>query len=186
MTSGTTASTAWPLLRQDYFQVYRLQRSVPEMAVANARMHLKPLVRIAQSADTFRSSASRVTQYACSRATVMPSGGATARRCADTRRRLGHDLTEKGQSGFPQGYGRSATRRPDAVEPAAAASRRRSTRTVIATSRSDRAITEHHSRPSGLPLILAALPEQQSHFRRLSLTACCRGHRDRPERIERQ
>ncbi len=61
MTSGTTASTAWPLLRQDYFQVYRLQRSVPEMAVANARMHLKPLVRIAQSADTFRSSASRVT-----------------------------------------------------------------------------------------------------------------------------
>ena len=25
---------------KDYFQVYRLQRSVPEMAVANARMHL--------------------------------------------------------------------------------------------------------------------------------------------------
>ena len=34
--------------------VYRLQRSVPEMAVANARMHLKPLVRIAQSADRFQ------------------------------------------------------------------------------------------------------------------------------------
>ena len=39
---------------KDYFQVYRLQRSVPEMAVANARMHLKPLVRIAQSADRFQ------------------------------------------------------------------------------------------------------------------------------------
>ncbi|MCQ3971742.1 baeRF3 domain-containing protein, partial [Klebsiella pneumoniae] len=36
----------------------------------------------------------------------------------------------------------------------------------------DRAITEHHSRPSGLPLILAALPEQQSHFRRLSHNDC--------------
>ena len=32
----------------------------------------------------------------------------------------------------------------------------------------DRAIIEHHSRASGLPLILAALPEQQPHFRRIS------------------
>ena len=32
----------------------------------------------------------------------------------------------------------------------------------------DRTILEYHSRPSGLPLILAALPEQQSHFRRIS------------------
>ncbi|HWQ90348.1 MAG TPA: hypothetical protein VN673_01660 [Clostridia bacterium] len=32
----------------------------------------------------------------------------------------------------------------------------------------DRAILEHHSRPSGLPLLLAALPENQSLFRRLS------------------
>jgi hypothetical protein len=32
----------------------------------------------------------------------------------------------------------------------------------------DRAITEHHSRPSGLPLILAALPEYHSPFHALS------------------
>jgi hypothetical protein len=32
----------------------------------------------------------------------------------------------------------------------------------------DDAVLKHHSRPSGLPLILAALPEHQSLFRRLS------------------
>ena len=32
----------------------------------------------------------------------------------------------------------------------------------------DRAVLEHHSRPSGLPLILAALPEHHSLFRPLS------------------
>ena len=32
----------------------------------------------------------------------------------------------------------------------------------------DRAVTEHHSRPSGLPLILAALPEHHHRFREVS------------------
>ena len=32
----------------------------------------------------------------------------------------------------------------------------------------DRAVLEHHSRPSGLPLILAALPEHHDLFRRIS------------------
>lgn len=32
----------------------------------------------------------------------------------------------------------------------------------------DRAVLEHHSRPSGLPLILTALPEHQAVFRRVS------------------
>src|SRR5690606_29359138 len=32
----------------------------------------------------------------------------------------------------------------------------------------DRAVLEHVSRPSGLPLILACLSEHQTHFRRIS------------------
>ena len=32
----------------------------------------------------------------------------------------------------------------------------------------DRAVLEHHSRPSGLPLILAALPEHHNLFRQVS------------------
>ena len=32
----------------------------------------------------------------------------------------------------------------------------------------DRALFEHHSKPTGLPLLLAALPEDQGRFRKLS------------------
>jgi len=157
---------------KDYFQIYRLQRSVPEMAVANSRMHLKPLMRIAQSADRF--------QILClSRDSVRLFEGnrdaldevrlheAVPKTLADA---LGSDLTEKGQSGFPQGYSR-ASERGDPMQVEAGGSgkqaeidrdRDRYFREV------DRTILEHHSKPSGLPLILAALPEQQPHFRRLS------------------
>ncbi|EWC41334.1 hypothetical protein [Stutzerimonas stutzeri] len=159
-----------------YFEVYRLQRSVPEMAVANERMHLKPLVRIAQSADRY--------QILClSRDSVRLFEGnrdaldevrlheAVPRTLADA---LGNDLTDKGQSGFPQGYSR-ASERGDPMQVEAGGSgkqaeidrdRDRYFREV------DRAISEHHSRPSGLPLILAALPEQQPHYRRLSHNEC--------------
>ena len=37
-----------------YFEYFRLQRRVPELAIANDRMHVKPLVRIAQSADRYQ------------------------------------------------------------------------------------------------------------------------------------
>jgi len=162
---------------KDYFQVYRLQRSVPEMAVANARMHLKPLVRIAQSADRF--------QILClSRDSVRLFEGnrdaldevylheAVPKTLADA---LGGDLTEKGQSGFPQGYSR-ASERGDPMQVEAGGSgkqaeidrdRDRYFREV------DRAIIEHHSRASGLPLILAALPEQQPHFASAITRTCC-------------
>ena len=131
-----------------------------------------PLVRIAQSADRF--------QILClSRDSVRLFEGnrdaldevhlheAVPKTLADA---LGGDLTEKGQSGFPQGYSR-ASERGDPMQVEAGGSgkqaeidrdRDRYFREV------DRAIIEHHSRASGLPLILAALPEQQPHFRRIS------------------
>ena len=157
---------------RDYFQFFRLQRRVPEFAVANDRMHVKPLVRIAQSADRY--------QILClSRDSVrLMEGNRDAlddvslhekvpRTLADA---LGTELTEKSQSGFSQGYSR-ASERGDPMQSEAGGSgkqaeidrdRDRFFREV------DRTILEHHSRPSGLPLILAALPEQQSHFRRIS------------------
>lgn len=155
-----------------YFQFFRLQRRVPELAVANDRMHVKPLVRIAQSADRY--------QILClSRDSVRLLGGNrdaldeiplhenVPRTLADA---LGSELTDKSQSGFSQGYSR-ASERGDAMQTEAGGSgkqaeidrdRDRYFREV------DRTILEYHSRPSGLPLILAALPEQQSHFRRIS------------------
>ena len=37
----------------DLFRVYRLQRAVPELAVVADSFHLKPLVRLLQSADSY-------------------------------------------------------------------------------------------------------------------------------------
>jgi hypothetical protein len=156
----------------DYFEVFRLQRSVPELAVANDRMHLKPLLRIAQSADRYQILAITLNSV---RLFEGNRDGIDEVRLGDgvpetLEEALGRDLTEKGQTGFPQGYSRASERGdPMQVESGGAGrqdeidrDRERFFREV------DRAILEHHSRKSRLPLILAALPEHQFHFRKLS------------------
>ncbi|TLX54056.1 hypothetical protein DN826_15870 [Stutzerimonas nosocomialis] len=156
----------------DYFQVFRLQRSVPELAVVNDRMHVKPLVRIAQSADRYQIlcmtlDSVRLFEGTRDGISEVPLAEGVP---ATLEEALGADLTQKGQTGFPQGYGR-ASERGDPMQVEAGGSgkqdeidrdRERFFREV------DRAIIEHHSKPSGLPLILAALPEHQFHFRKLS------------------
>ncbi|HAQ74088.1 baeRF3 domain-containing protein [Stutzerimonas nitrititolerans] len=155
-----------------YFQFFRLQRRVPEFAVANDRMHVKPLVRIAQSADRYHIlclSRDSVRLLGGNRDALdeIPLHENVPRTLADA---LGTELTDKSQSGLSQGFSR-ASERGDAMQVEAGGSgkqaeidrdRDRYFREV------DRTIIEYHSRPSGLPLILAALPEQQSHFRRIS------------------
>ncbi|MGE6529796.1 hypothetical protein ACQKEM_12390 [Pseudomonas sp. NPDC077382] len=156
----------------DYFEVFRLQRSVPELAVANDRMHLKPLLRIAQSADRYQILAitlDSVRLFEGNRDGVdeVQLGEGVPKTVEEA---LGRELTEKGQTGFPQGYSRAGERGdPMQVESGGAGrqdeidrDRERFFREV------DRAILEHHSRKSRLPLILAALPEHQFHFRKLS------------------
>ncbi|MCJ0972809.1 hypothetical protein MST27_05425 [Pseudomonas sp. PS1] len=156
----------------DYFEVFRLQRSVPELAVANDRMHLKPLLRIAQSADRYQILAITLDSI---RLFEGNRDGIDEVKLADgvpktVEEALGRELTEKGQTGFPQGYSRASERGdPMQVESGGAGrqdeidrDRERFFREV------DRAILEHHSRKSRLPLILAALPEHQFHFRKLS------------------
>lgn len=156
----------------DYFEVFRLQRSVPELAVANDRMHLKPLLRIAQSADRYQILAitlDSVRLFEGNRDGIdeVPLADGVPKTIEEA---LGRELTEKGQTGFPQGFGRASERGdPMQMESGGAGrqdeidrDRERFFREV------DRAILEHHSRKSRLPLILAALPEHQSHFRKLS------------------
>ncbi|MGK9065191.1 baeRF3 domain-containing protein [Stutzerimonas chloritidismutans] len=156
----------------DYFDVFRLQRSVPELAVANDRMHLKPLLRIAQSADRYQILAINLDSIRLFEGNrdgideVKLAAGVPK----TIEEALGRELTEKGQTGFPQGYSRASERGdPMQVESGGAGrqdeidrDRERFFREV------DRAILEHHSRTSRLPLILAALPEHQFHFRKLS------------------
>ncbi|MBC8648056.1 hypothetical protein GYM54_21250 [Pseudomonas sp. MTM4] len=157
---------------KDYFEVFRLQRNVPELAVANDRMHLKPLLRIAQSADRYQILAitlDSVRLFEGNRDGVdeVPLAEGVPKTVEEA---LGRELTEKGQTGFAQGYGR-ASERGDAMQVESGGAgrqdeidrdRERFFREV------DRAILEHHSRKTRLPLILAALPEHQSHFRKHS------------------
>lgn len=157
---------------RDYFEVFRLQRGVPELAIAGERMHITPLLRIAQSADRFQIlclTRDSVRLFEGNRDAIdeIELHAQVPRTLADA---LGQELTDKGQSGFPQGYGRASERGSSMQLEAGGAGKQaeidhdrdRYFREV------DKAILEHHSRPSGLPLILAALPEQQPHFRNLS------------------
>ncbi|MFG3450719.1 hypothetical protein [Stutzerimonas stutzeri] len=156
----------------DYFEVFRLQRTVPELAVANDRMHLKPLLRIAQSADRYQILA--ITLDAV-RLFEGNRDGVDEVQLADgvpktVEAALGRELTENGQTGFPQGYSRASERGdPMQVESGGAGRQNEIDRDRERFFREvDRAILEHHSRKSRLPLILAALPEHQFHFRKLS------------------
>lgn len=147
------------------FRVYRLQRSVPELAVVADSFHLKPLVRILQSADSYHVlglSRERITFYEGNRDVLdeVELPPAVPRTSTDV---LGEERREAGTSvwtpaagspGVLFGMGSEADRADAETE--------RFFRAV------DRAILEQFSRPSGLRLLLVGLPEQQSLFRRIS------------------
>lgn len=155
-----------------YFQVFRLSRKVPELAVVNARMHIKPLLRIAQSSDRYQVLALsrdsiRLLEGTRDGIGEIPLAEGVP---ATLVQALGSDLTEKAQSGFSQGYGRSSERGdPMQIEAGGPGKQAEIDRDRDRFFREiDRALLEHHSRPSGLPLVLAALPEHQYFFRKIS------------------
>ena len=156
------------LAAEGTFRTYRLQRPVPEVAIVADRFHLKPLVRILQSADRYH-----VLGLSRQEAKLFEGnrdGMAEIDLHEDVPRTLtdalGEELTEPhltvasyGGTGGAQGPvhhghgGKSAEVDVDAE---------RFFRLV------DGGVLEHHSRPSGLPLILAALPEHHHRFRSVS------------------
>jgi hypothetical protein len=148
------------------FEVFELQRSVPELVIVADSFHVKPLLRIVQSADRYHVlalSRKEVKLYEGNRdaldqveLTGVPSTITAA---------LGEELTEPYQ-GFhsvgPYHAARSNTgihhergQKKDEVD----LDMQRFFRIV------DRGILEHYSRPTGLPLILAGLPQNVSGFR---------------------
>lgn len=157
---------------RDFFKVFTLYRSVPERAIANVHPHIAPLLRIIQSADQYQVlalSRDEVRLFEGNRdqlievelAEGVPTNIVEA---------LGSDLTAGDQSGRPDGFGAASDRGDPAMHESGGSGkqdeidldRERFFRAV------DRAITEHYSRQSGLPLILAALPENQAAFREVS------------------
>jgi hypothetical protein len=149
------------------FRVYRLQRTVPELAVVADSFHTKPLMRILQSADRYQVlglNRREIKLYDGNRDVLdeIELAQGVPRTITDA---LGEQLTEPhltvasygtGAGGTPMRHGHGSKK--DEVD----VDSERFFRTV------DRAVLEHHSRPSELPLILAALPEYHTLFRQLS------------------
>ena len=155
------------LRSRDTFNVYRLQRSVPELAIVADTFHLKPLRRILQSVDRYQLLAidrQKVRLFEGNR-DVLDEVNLAPEVPRTITSALGEELTEpyltgsahRGSAGGHAIFHGHGSKKDEVDQDA-----ERFFRAV------DRAIWEHHSCPSGLPLVLAALPEYQSGFRRLS------------------
>lgn len=152
----------------ELFRVYQLQRPVAELVVVSDSLHLKPLLRILQSVDRFQilcldQDKVRLfegTRDALDEADLAPGVPRTLEEA------LGDQLTPKDQSGFTHGRGDRAAvagnqmrHGPSDRDVGIDRDRDRYFQMV------DKAVLEYHSRSDEVPLILAALPENQGHFR---------------------
>lgn len=151
-----------------FFRVYKLQRSVAELAVAADSFHTKPLARILQSADRYQvlgltlhgAKLFEGNRYALDEIEVAAGFPSTITAA------LGGELTEPHQTvasyGMGAGAGKAMHHGHGAKKDEVDVDAERYFRAV------DRAVLEHHSRPSGLPLMLASLPEHHALFRKVS------------------
>ncbi len=150
-----------------FFRVYELQRTVPELAVVADSFHVKPLLRILQSADRYQVlgiTRRDIRLFEGNRDALdeIEPAADVPRTIVDA---LGAELTEpyravvaSGATGAGAGIRAGRGTRKDEID----LDTQRFFRAV------DRAILEHHSRPTGLPLLLAALPEHHDVFRQVS------------------
>jgi hypothetical protein len=151
------------------FEVFDLQRGVPELVIVADSFHVKPLLRIVQSADRYHVLAinrKEIRLYEGNRDALNEVE--LARVPHTITDALGEELTEpyqgfhgvgpyhagRGNAGIHHGRGQ----KKDEVD----LDMERFFRVV------DRGILEHYSRPTGLPLILAGLPQNISGFRSVS------------------
>jgi hypothetical protein len=156
------------VLRNDVtFHVLRLQRPVPELAVVAPSFHLKPLVRIAQSADRYQVlalSREDVRLYEGNRDTLdeVPLAADVPRTLSEA---LGDQRTEPhvSLSSFRSGPASGAMHHGQGSR-----KDERDTDSERFFRAVDQAILEHHSKEAQLPLLLAALPEHHAVFRSVS------------------
>lgn len=152
----------------DLFRVFRLQRPVAELAVVADSFHTKPLRRFLQSGDRYHVlglSLRKVRFFAGSRDMLdeidpVPGFPRTMTEAPGDEHPEPHSTVSShggvGQGSTPMHHGHGGKK--DMAQVAM----ERFWRAV------DRAVLEHYSRPSGLPLILAALPEHHHPFRQVS------------------
>ncbi len=153
----------------DLFRVFRLPRPVTELVVVADSFHLKPLWQFLQSIERYHVlglSRHKIQLFEGNRDALgeVELAAGVPRTITDA---LGSELTEphltvtshggvggSGNATMHHGHGGKT----DEVDIDA----NRFFRSI------DRAVLEHHSRPTGLPLILAALPEHHHRFRSVS------------------
>jgi len=148
------------------FLVYRLQRPVAELAVVADSFHTKPLIRIRQSADRYQVlglSLSEIKLFEGNRDALDEIELAEGvPRTIDEA--LGEGLTDPHQTVASYGGARGPAMKHGhgAKSDEADIDAERFFRVI------DRAVLEHHSRMSDLPLLLAALPQHHHLFRKVS------------------
>ncbi|HUE71552.1 MAG TPA: hypothetical protein VMP01_11770, partial [Pirellulaceae bacterium] len=165
------------LSSSDTFQVFDLQRSIPELLVVADSFHTKPLLRVLQSADRYQIlalSRHEAKLYEGNRYALDPVELTNVP--STITEALGAELTEQHLSVGAYGAGAPRAARGGVAGSGAAPSvhahgdkadevdidRDRFFRSI------DRGILEHHSRPSGLPLMLATLTEYHEPFHEVS------------------
>src|SRR5690606_25636020 len=150
----------------DLFRAYRLQRPVAALAVVADSFNTQPLMRIVQSADRYQ-----ILGIDRQRARLFEGnrdGLEELRLVSDVPatidEALDRDIERERSTRF---HGRldsrnTARQGTDVRQDDIDADTEAFFRAV------DRAVAEHHSRPSGMPLLLLALADHQSRFRKLS------------------
>jgi hypothetical protein len=155
------------LATSDIFKVYRLQRPVAELGVVADSFHIKPLIRILQSADRYQIlglTRRNVRLFEGNRDAVdeIDLAPEVPRTIDDALARDPDDPERRNRVYGPALPGATTSHGTDVKEEGLASDTERFFRTV------DRAVLEQHSRPTGMPLLLAALPEHHHLFRAVS------------------
>ena len=148
-------------------RIYRFQRTVPELGIVADSFHVKPLLRILQSADRYQVlglSREKVRLYEGNRDVLdelewsSDAAEALAEALEADTKQANLSIWTHGSDSGRAGVYQSQGSEERAVDSAA----ERFFRAV------DRMVLEHYSRPSGLPLLLASLPQHQGSFRLVS------------------
>ncbi len=149
------------------FQVYALQRSVPELAVVADSFHTKPLLRLLQSSDRFQVlglNLHEIKLYEGNRDTLdeIELAPGVPRTIAEA---LGKESIQSQQilaSLDSTKLDTSMQQGKDVNKTEVIMDADRFFRAV------DQAVLKYHSRPSDLPLLLATLPEHHATFHQIS------------------
>jgi len=152
----------------DLFRVFQLPRPIAELVVVAESFHLKPLWQFLQSIDRYQVlglSLDRIRLFEGNRDALeeIELADGVPRTIVDA---LGAELTEPHQTVASYGGVSGAS---NAMHHGHGAKADEADIDADGFFRAiDRAVLEHHSQPSGLPLILAALPEHHHRFREIS------------------